>query len=240
MIEVVRETARGCGFRKAGAGGVGIYLVGSVASNCGLLPAPLHMCPVCGGGIRQSRGVAWVKPGPLFLTLREPVHRCKRAASECINCPMGNPPDKALLMWVGKQFYPTTRDFALEAHRMGISKRLGALPRDFVPGETLVYLAHPLAVQPWDHLYDGAKLPAVELPEREYPLLTLPVEEVREPAPQPGVFMAFRPTIELVIETEEVPAYASAILSKFGPEAVRIVRIEPILEAEEEQASLDW
>jgi len=49
---------------------------------------------------------------------------------------------------VGRQHY-TAPGFMREAAERGISKRIGALPRDFKVGESWVYLAHLDAVGPW-------------------------------------------------------------------------------------------
>lgn len=235
-MDVRFETARGCGYRRAGANGVGIYLVGAPAANCGLLPIPLHTCPTCGGGVHQGRGHAWIKPPALFSGLdTEPC-----PGSYCQLCPVARPPEDALLMWVGKKFYPTTRDFLEEGLERGISKRIGAIPRGFVPGETWVYLAHPQAVQPWHRLYDRDREDPFLFPPQEYPLVEFPVEETKgKPAPQPGVFVLYRPTLELVVEGEEVPPYASAIQSKFGEDLVKIFRVQPLEEAALDQACLD-
>ena len=54
---IVNESERGCGFRKKG----GLYLVSEgLAAPCGKLPIPLTVCPVCGQGIKPSRGWTWI------------------------------------------------------------------------------------------------------------------------------------------------------------------------------------
>jgi hypothetical protein len=50
------------------------------------------------------------------------------------------------LLWVGEHFYPTIEDFSLEAAKLGISKRISVVPRDFEVGVTWVLLAHPKAI----------------------------------------------------------------------------------------------
>ncbi len=47
-----------------------------------------------------------------------------------------------LLMWVGSGPYPTWRAFADEAARMGVCKRVRAVPRGIVSGQSKCYLAH--------------------------------------------------------------------------------------------------
>lgn len=52
-----------------------------------------------------------------------------------------------LLMWVGKDFYPTVGGFIEEAREHGVNKRLPAVgePPPVVPGFTRLFLAHPHA-----------------------------------------------------------------------------------------------
>ena len=93
---------------------------------------------------------------------------------------------------------------------MGVSRKVGALPRGFELGTTVVYLAHRFAV------------PA-----------PMPGEEAT-----PGVFSAFRPTgVDLVIEAgEAVPERAVRLAEQIG-EGARIVQVIP---DEAVQASLDF
>jgi hypothetical protein len=58
------------------------------------------------------------------------------------SCPLESGVGHAGLLWVGEQFYGTPEDFQEEAGRMGISRRITVVPRDFVLGETWVLLAH--------------------------------------------------------------------------------------------------
>lgn len=52
-----------------------------------------------------------------------------------------------LLMWVGKDFYPTVGGFIEEAREHGVNKRIPAVgePPPVVPGFTRLFLAHPRA-----------------------------------------------------------------------------------------------
>jgi hypothetical protein len=45
-------------------------------------------------------------------------------------------------MRVGEKWYPKVADFLNEGIRMGFSKRIHQIPRDFILGKTVVYLAH--------------------------------------------------------------------------------------------------
>jgi hypothetical protein len=50
---------------------------------------------------------------------------------------------KVGLLWIGEAFYKTARHFMAEAKMLGISRRIHAVPRNFVAGQTWVLLAHP-------------------------------------------------------------------------------------------------
>ena len=133
------EAKRGCGYRKVG----GTYMMGGGAGIiCGRLPLPLEVCPTCGGGIKQSRGWTWIEPVELFAGTD-----C-RLEGRCSQCPgtdfslMG----RCGLLWIGKSFYPTVEHFLQESSTMGICRRISAIPRGFVLGETWVFLAHPEAM----------------------------------------------------------------------------------------------
>jgi hypothetical protein len=60
---------------------------------------------------------------------------------------MGHPVGKVGLLWIGEQFYPTPADFSDEAARLGISRRISSIPKDFEVGKTWVALAHRKAIQ---------------------------------------------------------------------------------------------
>ena len=169
-VEVEKE--RACGYRKPSSNGVGIYLVGGFAlDQCERLPFPLETCPTCGCGVKFSRGFTWITPADLFDVDSAPICTTydpetggfdaefeeggvfTRANGETVvnptsethdheNCYMCNPSDKAHgLLWVGKKTYTTYR-FMAEAMVMGVSRKIGSLPNDFVLGETIVFLAH--------------------------------------------------------------------------------------------------
>lgn len=111
---------------------------------CGILPMELHVCPTCGQGIKPARGWTWANPEELFKH-----EQCPKCDSEMV------PGDdrkyaycrftqvqKAGLIWVGEQFYPSPDNFTKESVEMGISRRITCVPRGFVLGETWVMLAH--------------------------------------------------------------------------------------------------
>jgi len=127
------EPERACGYRKIG----GLYLCGSgIGLDCKQLPQIVEVCPCCNSGIKQSRGWTWIVPKLMFPDAQE----CKCIISEC---PL-KLDTKHGLLWIGEKFY-TPESFVAEAHKMGISKRIGAVPRDFQLGKTWVFLAHPAA-----------------------------------------------------------------------------------------------
>jgi hypothetical protein len=147
------EARRGCGFRKIG----GLYLVGEgIAIGCDRLPFKLDVCPCCNQGIKPTLGFTWVQSS-IF------DGDCTNFQSECHahGCEICKPrsvfrdvkidgqvvktnqliPSKLGLMWVGSRFYNTPSDFITEAQKIGVSKRIAALPKGIQKGD-LVLLAH--------------------------------------------------------------------------------------------------
>lgn len=215
-VHTSHEPRRGCGFRHADpAKGYGLYLVGSpFGERCERLPFPLVTCPCCGEGIRHSRGIRKVSPAKLFPHDAWPMCGDPRTFArnhEHDACPMCKPEtagEFAWLLWVGRAHY-TPHAFTEEATRVGVSKRIGALPRDFEPGQ-VVYLAHLDAVPPW--LAEPGLSPFAFSPG--------------DPA-LPGVFSAFRASLDVVLaDPEVVPPYAEQLAEKW-PEAVRLVHVVP-------------
>lgn len=143
QIETRIEGKRGCGYRKPG----GLYLVGPpTGQDCCKLPFPLNICQCCGAGIRPARAWTWVDSTALIGDevcthprglewQHDPSHQAKP-------CPLENGLGTAGLVWIGEKFYPTPEIFLQEAREMGISRRIGAVPKDFKLGETWVLLAH--------------------------------------------------------------------------------------------------
>lgn len=172
-VRISYEKPRGCGRRKPG----GYYLVASGEGEaCCKLPYKLDVCPVCHAGFKPARGWTWIDSEALFGRIA-----CQNPHMESA-CPAAKPMGKVGLLWVGEKFYPTPADFNREAAEMGISRRLNAIPKGFVLGETWVCLAHRKAVRLSDR--DGQD-------ETFYP----------------GIFRIFKPeAIEYVVtgkETEE-------------------------------------
>jgi hypothetical protein len=105
-------------------------------------------------------------------------------------------------MWVGEMFYPTPDDFLAEGLAVGISKRMGHIPRGFKIGEDMIMLAHN-------------KCSFLEQQEDD----TFKMYEA------PGIFMAFRPSaIEYVVKDDDTDEYLLS-LEKRG---IRLVRVEQL------------
>jgi hypothetical protein len=132
------EARRGCGYRKVG----GLYLCSGGEdswSGCCQLPIFLDICPTCHGGIKPSRGWQWVDPRPWL------GKGCKLNSIHCPLSPMSSVVLGARvgLLWVGAEYYPTPNDFTNEIARMGVSRRIRAVPKGIELGRTWVWFAHP-------------------------------------------------------------------------------------------------
>jgi hypothetical protein len=233
------EGARGCGYRKPG----GLYLVsGQLSEPCPLLPYETHVCPTCGEGIRPARGYTWVD-GAKFIPPVE--HGTLEHNAVCPLSPklpreltdeeLALPPHKlgepevlsrigrCGLIWIGEQHYKTPREFMAEAARMGVSRRITQVPRDFVIGETWILLGHRKAItkacsECGDEAHADAECPVCNGEGFEH---------------RPGVITAFRPTaIEYVVKGDETDEEIEA-LEKRGLTPVKVVNDEP-------QATLEW
>jgi hypothetical protein len=132
---------------------------------------------------------------------------------------LGMPAGQHGLIWIGGGYYKTPGDFMKEAGRMGISRKLPAVPRNFVLGKTVVYLAHREAFQVPMSLSHAAYVAP------------------KEPVLVPGIFTAFKPTgIDLVIEDENnVPERAQKLADRLQKAVddgdaqgdVRLVKVIP-------------
>lgn len=105
------------------------------------------------------------------------------------------------LIWIGETHYPTIGHFNREAERMGISRRIPAVPKGFVVGETVVLLAHRKAI-----------IGEIEMgKEVEY---------------SPGIFRIFKPDrIERVVTGDESDDEIDAMIRR-GLTPVIVERIE--------------
>jgi len=130
------EEKRGCGYRAVGA----LYLCGfGIPVECDRLPYELTTCPVCGAGVKQSRGFTWLD----WFEFAGKHEGCK----DKYLCPLCDPKEGDIfgLIWVGKKFY-TPESFIEEAIKMGVSKRIAQIPKKLELGKTRILVAHPDAV----------------------------------------------------------------------------------------------
>lgn len=177
---MAQETKRGCGYRRVG----GLYLCGDYISvPCDRLPYPLDICPVCGGGIKVSRGFTKVNPLRLF-GYHQP---CGDRIRPCFVCDPQDEP--AFIMGVGESFYKTPGDFMAESNRLGISKRIPFIPKELELGKTIVYLAHPKACQVKESSALQKAMAIVGGQEVEQPRLV----ESEKVEYKTGIFSAFIP-----------------------------------------------
>lgn len=157
------EAKRGCGFRKAG----GLYLVSDGLSEpCERLPIPVVPCPCCGERIQQVRGFQWVTREYALKAAKPCDGNSAHAHRACAVCsPDVMSQDRYGLIWVGEQFYPTMADWALEAGKLGVSKRVNAIPKGVEIGVTWVLVAHPKGMPNYNMTGkegdDDAFLPAI-------------------------------------------------------------------------------
>jgi len=174
------EQKRGCGYRKVG----GSYLCGEyIHCSCDRLPLPLNTCPVCGQGIKVSRGFTEINPFPLWRMHQD----CKDILRPCHVCDPLNQP--AYIMLVGEKYYKTPEDFMREGRELGISKRIPFIPKDLELGKTVIYLAHPKAVEVRQGVALQQAMSILEESETKQPRL-LETEKVEKAL---GIFTAFIP-----------------------------------------------
>lgn len=204
-IETRHEAKRGCGYRQPG----GLYVVsGGEGVEVKCLPIPLHVCPTCNQGIKPTRSFQWINPAVLLPQLVDCRTCHERPGPGCLI-------SKALigkqgLMWIGSKFY-TPQFFMQEARKMGISKRIPAVPKDFKLGEHWIYLGHREAIKPAD-MNDS------------------------EATATPGIFTIFKPTaIEYVVNKKDTKKKLKS-LEKRG---IKLVDVKPVPSATLTQEMLD-
>lgn len=197
------EAKRGCGYRKVNA----LYLVGNyIPVSCDRLPLPLTTCPVCGQGIKISRGFTKIDPLQ-FWGLHD---NCKDRVRPCFVCDPKDEP--AYIMGVGSKYY-TPESFLDEAQHMGISKRIPFIPKDLVLGKTVVYLAHPKAVEVKQPAVLQEAMSIVEESQTTQPRL-LETEKIEKAL---GIFCAFIPQrVEMLIWQHELTDKKREELEKRG------------------------
>jgi hypothetical protein len=173
------EQIRGCGYRKINA----LYICGEyIRVPCDRLPLPLTTCPVCGQGIKVSRGFTQVNPYRLWG-----IHEgCRDTIRPCFVCDPKDEP--AYIMGVGAKYY-SPESFLEEAQRVGISKRIPFVPKGLVLGKTVIYLAHPKAVEVKESAILQHAMNILEASSTNQPHLL----EVERKEKALGIFCAFIP-----------------------------------------------
>lgn len=201
------EAKRLCGWRCVG----GLYLCGEYISvPCDRLPMPLETCPVCGAGIKVSRGFTQINPYRLWgphdacpsgwhehytpapnIAVDVEMNTTGRTCTDRIRpCHVCDPQDQpAYIMLVGASNYPTPQDFVKEALAMGISKRIPFIPKGLKLGETVVYLAHPKACEVMLEPALQQAMAIVEESQTKQPRLL----ETERKEKKLGIFCAFIP-----------------------------------------------
>lgn len=185
------EKRRGCGYRKVGA----CYLCSDgIWVSCDRLPLKVGHCPVCGAGIHFTRSFTEINPLRLF-GIHQP---CSDRLRPCHICDPKDAP--AFIMTVGAKYY-TPMSFLEEAAEMGVSKKIPFIPKKLELGRTVVYLAHPKAVEVRGPLAVQQAMSVVE--NIDNPQLRL-LEAEHKPTYEMGIFCAFVPTRveKLVWESE--------------------------------------
>lgn len=205
------EARRRCGYRKVG----GLYLMGSTegAQPCDRLPLAVSVCPYCNQGIKQARGWTWLDLGKYFDA------KAHENCCDIFACPLCDGRiGKAGLLWIGEQFYPTPADFIAEGVELGISRRITAVPRGFVAGETWVLLAHPKAATCAVCAGSGSKPADFEATEPAENLKPIDCEACKGSGKAPGIFYVFKPSrIEKIItQTQSQDPDFMADLAKKG------------------------
>jgi hypothetical protein len=185
--------------------------------ECGALPLSVIACPVCGGGIRRARAWTWINSRELFG--RNGI-ACE--LEHCSLCPVSHPPEMAGLVWVGEKYYETPQDFTKEAGEQGISRRLTAIPKGFIVGETWVFLAHTKAVgRPCERCFQTGKI------KWDAGYSECPDCKGKGKAMSPGIFHAFKPSrIEYVIKEDDKREKLERLQDR-GVDLVRLERTSP-------------
>lgn len=170
---MAQEKIRGCGFRTVGSS----YICGTGLSYpCDNLPLPLKPCSCCGYQIPFTRSWVWVHKQFLKPHGKYSGDETIQEGCSCLpTCPICRPWEnidyKFIVMWASTQFY-TPNSFIKESQEMGVSLKIGFVPKDLKFNETWVLLAYK-------------KYPF----QRDIPNSNLKSEPILKPA----IFYAFRP-----------------------------------------------
>lgn len=228
------EAKRGCGWRKSG----GLYLVtgGGIGEPCERLPISLAECPCCRRrSIEQTRSTQWV--GAQFIFGQAlPCHKGDEADKDpghhgrCVLCneklmAEADPQDQFLILWIGKQHYATPADWTAESNKMGVSRRVAALPKGLVMGKTWVLVAHPEAVRQDCKTCDGKGW----VKDGKDGSKTCTVCDGKRFKMEAGIFHAFRPhACELVVTPSmKKQGWVKKLVKKHKVELVEVPEDDP-------------
>lgn len=204
---IMIEAKRGCGYRKINA----LYLVGDyIPVACDRMPLPIGACPVCGQGLHFTRSMTEIDPLRLWG-----IHQPCIDQPTCMMCypPSSQAEVGHYIMTVGKKYY-SPQSFLDEAVKMGISKRIPFIPKKLVLGTSVIYLAHPEAVEVKESPALQEALAIVEGDSNGKQQKLLEVEKVEKAM---GIFAAFRPQrIEMLIHENELTDEKRKELQKRG------------------------
>ena len=207
------EAKRGCGYRKVNA----LYLCGGyIAVPCDRMPVEIGACPVCGQGIHFTRSMTEVDPLRLWG-----IHQPCKDKGVCVMCvpPSSSSELGHYVMMVGKKYY-SPRSFIEEATTMGISKRIPFIPKKLVLGESVIYLAHPEAVEVRESPVMQQAMAIIAGSAEQTKLLE--AETVKRTM---GIFAAFRPQrVETLIREDELTDTKRKELEKRGITPIPVPR----------------
>jgi len=199
------EAKRFCGWRKVNA----LYLCGEyIPVPCDRMPVEIGACKVCGQGLHCTRSMTEIDPLRLWG-----IHQPCKDRPTCFMCypPSSSTDYSHYVMFVGKKYY-STESFLDEATKMGISKRIPFVPKKLVLGTSVVYLAHPEAVEVRESPALQEALAIIAGPPEQTKLLE--VETVKRVM---GIFAAFRPQrVEMLVWEHELTDKKREELEKRG------------------------
>lgn len=226
------EQKRKCGYRKTG----GLYVVGGgLAAPCDRMPYRLDRCRTCGGGIKFSRGHTWLQPDFFEPHTVQPLidHQSSHGRSSGWTChdqsacpvcavPAGYDFGPELLLWIGRAHY-SPEEYLAESRSMGVSRRISAIPKGMVIGQTWVLLAHLDAVAP-EHSNVCTRCNCFEAQHvKMAPVTGGTCEEFQAPKATPGIFCAFVPrAVELLLKQSECTAERLEKESKRGVTVIAV------------------
>lgn len=235
------EEKRGCGYRKIG----GTYLESDAGGfECGRLPVPLLPCPLCDQRPRFTRGMSRISPrnilhaAPVCAFAEVLVPGGEGATSaRCAVCPFDRAfsQEQVGLMWVGGKFY-TPSEFTDEAGRLGVSKRIGSVPKWFKVG-MWVFLAHEQTISKdcdqcggsgMVHTAEKIVMETVFHPGQD-PKLLDPCETCAGSGTvyTPAVFHAFQPKRVVRIVPDTMPEAERDVLHEQGLTLIEVPHDDP-------------